>query len=101
MISVIIVIFNKFIEKISNLELPNTKIKILERLLKQTINDFKKINKVKGQDFSELLQGIVNRYNERSENDLLDYEGIQSDTAEQMLDLIIKLRTEMASFEKL
>ncbi|CAI9429963.1 DUF3387 domain-containing protein [Candidatus Ornithobacterium hominis] len=95
-------LFNdKFIEKISNLELPNTKIKILERLLKQTINDFKKINKVKGQDFSELLQGIVNRYNERSENDLLDYEGIQSDTAEQMLDLIIKLRTEMASFEDL
>lgn len=36
-------LFNdKFIEKISNLELPNTKIKILERLLKQTINDFKK-----------------------------------------------------------
>ena len=32
-------LFNdKFIEKISNLELPNTKIKILERLLKQTIN---------------------------------------------------------------
>lgn len=95
-------LFNdKFIEKISNLELPNTKIKILERLLKQTINDFKKINKVKGQDFSELLQGIVNRYNERSENDLLDYEGIQADTAEQMLDLIIKLRSEMASFEDL
>src|SRR5690606_14104495 len=95
-------LFNdQFIEKISNLELPNTKIKILERLLKQTISDFKKINKVKGQDFSERLQGIVNRYNERSENDLLDYEGIQSDTAEQMLDLIIKLRTEMASFEDL
>ena len=34
-------LFNeKFIEKISNLELPNTKIKILERLLKQTITDF-------------------------------------------------------------
>lgn len=95
-------LFNdKFIEKISNLELPNTKIKILERLLKQTINDFKKINKVKGLDFSEKLQSIINRYNERSEGDILDYEGIQTDTAEQMLDLIIKLRSEMASFEDL
>lgn len=95
-------LFNdKFIEKISNLELPNTKIKILERLLKQTINDFKKINKVKGLDFSEKLQSIINRYNERSEADILDYEGIQADTAEQMLDLIIKLRSEMASFEDL
>jgi len=95
-------LFNdKFIEKISNLELPNTKIKILERLLKQTINDFKKVNKVKGQDFSERLQSIINRYNERSEGDILDYEGIQFDTAEQMLDLIIKLRVEMDSFQDL
>ncbi len=95
-------LFNdKFIEKISNLELPNTKIKILERLLKQTITDFKKVNKVKGQDFSERLQAIINRYNERSEGDILDYEGIQFDTAEQMLDLIIKLRVEMDSFQDL
>jgi len=95
-------LFNdKFIEKISNLELPNTKIKILERLLKQTISDFKKVNKVKGQDFSERLQSIINRYNERSEGDILDYEGIQFDTAEQMLDLIIKLRVEMDSFQDL
>lgn len=95
-------LFNdKFIEKISNLDLPNTKIKILERLLKQTITDFKKVNKVKGVEFSERLQSIVNRYNERSEKDILDYEGIQADTAEQMLDLILKLRTEMASFEDL
>lgn len=95
-------LFNdKFIEKISNLELPNTKIKILERLLKQTIDDFKKVNKVKGIDFSDRLQAIINRYNERSERDILDYDGIQTDTAEQMLDLIIKLRAEMASFTDL
>lgn len=95
-------LFNdKFIEKISNLELPNTKIKILERLLKQTISDFKKVNKVKGQDFSERLQSIINRYNERSEGDILDYEGIQFDTAEQMLNLIIRLRQEMDSFQDL
>ncbi|MFN0292507.1 type I restriction endonuclease subunit R [Pedobacter helvus] len=95
-------LFNdKFIEKLSNLELPNTKIKILERLLAQSINDFKKVNKVMGQDFAERLQSIVSRYNERSERDILDYDGIKADTAEQMLDLIIKLREEMASFEEL
>lgn len=92
---------DKFIERISNLQLPNTKIKILERLLKQTINDFKKVNKVKGQDFSERLQSIINRYNERSEKDILDYDGIQADTAEKMLDLIIKLRAEIESFQDL
>lgn len=95
-------LFNeKFIEKISNLELPNTKIKILERLLKQTISDFKKVNKIKGQDFAERLKSIIDKYNERSENDILDYDGIQNDTAENMLDLILKLRSEMASFQDL
>ncbi len=95
-------LFNdKFIERISNIELPNTKIKILERLLKETINDFKKVNKVKGTEFSKKLQSIIDRYNERSERDILDYDGIQADTSEQILDLILKLRQEMASFEDL
>lgn len=95
-------LFNdKFLEKINNLELPNTKIKILERLLKQTISDFKKVNKVKGIEFSERLQSIVNRYNERSELDILDYDGIQTETTEQLLNLILKLHTEMASFKDL
>ncbi|WHF51306.1 HsdR family type I site-specific deoxyribonuclease [Chryseobacterium gotjawalense] len=95
-------LFNdKFLEKINALELPNMKIKILERLLKQAISDFKKVNKVKGIEFSERLQKIINSYNERSEGDLLDYDGIQADTSEQILDLILKLRTEMASFEDL
>ncbi|WP_332025044.1 type I restriction enzyme endonuclease domain-containing protein, partial [Kaistella sp.] len=95
-------LFNdKFLEKIDALELPNTKIKILERLLKQAISDFKKVNKVKGIEFSERLQKIINIYNERSELDILDYDGIQADTSEQILDLILKLRTEMASFEDL
>ena len=95
-------LFNdKFLEKINSLELPNTKIKILERLLKQAISDFKKVNKVKGIEFSERLQKIINSYNERSEADLLDYDAIQADTSEQILDLILKLRTEMASFEDL
>ena len=95
-------LFNdKFLEKISQLELPNTKIKILERLLKQTISDFKKVNKMKGIEFSARLQSIINRYNERSERDILDYDGIQTDTSEQILDLILELRKEMASFEDL
>lgn len=41
------------------------------------IEDFKKVNKVKGVDFSKRLQNIVDKHNERSEdmvltNDVLD-----------------------------
>jgi len=95
-------LFNdKFLDRIEAMEFENTKIKILERLLKQSINDFKKVNKVQGIEFSKRLQSIVDRYNERSEKDLLDYEGIQYDTSEQMLDLVLKLREEMTSYEEL
>lgn len=94
-------LFNeKFLARLQNMELPNTKIKILERLLKQTINDFKKVNKIKGIEFSTRLQGLIDRYNERSEKDILDYDGIQNDTSEQLLDLVLKLREEMESYKE-
>lgn len=59
--------------KVSNLELPDARIKFLERLLRQTINDFKKQQSI---NFSERLQAIISRYNERSEQNILDYDGI-------------------------
>lgn len=93
-------LFNdKFIDRITALELPNTKIKILERLLKENIGKLKEVNKIKGVEFSQRLESIVNKYNERNESDILDYEGIQTDTAEQMLDLIFKLREELTPME--
>ncbi|MFA7448633.1 MAG: HsdR family type I site-specific deoxyribonuclease [Weeksellaceae bacterium] len=90
---------DQFINRINELEFPNTKIKILERLLKQTLEEFKKVNKIKAQAFGERLLGIIQKYNERSEVDLLDYQKITEQTSEQMLDLIFALRQEMESFE--
>lgn len=67
----------EYLERIDRIKLPNTKIKVLQRLLKIAINDFKKVNKIKAVDFSKRLQTIVDQYNERSEdmvlaNDVLD-----------------------------
>lgn len=94
-------LFNdKFLDRIEQMEFPNTKIKLLERLLKQSINEFGNVNRAKSLEFSKMLQGLVDRYNERSEKDILDYEGIQADTTEQMLDLVLKLREEMTSFKE-
>ena len=89
-----------YLERINRIKLPNTKIKILQRLLKMAIEDFKKVNKIKGVDFSKRLQNIVDQYNERSEdmvlaNDVLD------DLAGQMADLLRDLKTEKFSFEKM
>lgn len=58
-------IFSKQYQDIINkIQLPNTKIKLLERLLKRVINDYKKINKIKSVEFTERLNKIVDDYNE-------------------------------------
>lgn len=87
----------QFIKKIQAMELPNLKIKILERLIKETIASFSKTNKLQGRKFTELLQNIVNKYNLRSEANILDHEAIQTETIEQMMNLIMKLRKELNS----
>ena len=45
--------------------MPNTKIKILQRLLSQAIDDFKKVNKIRGVEFEDRLKKVVDEYNNR------------------------------------
>jgi len=42
-----------YLAKIEKIKLPNTKIKLLQQLLAKAIDDFKKVNKIKGTDFSK------------------------------------------------
>ena len=53
--------------RIEGIELPNTKIKLLQQLLKKAISDVQKVNKVRGVEFSKKLQSMIDRYNEREE----------------------------------
>ena len=47
-------IFNPdYLAKIEKIKLPNTKIKLLQQLLMKAIAEFKKVNKLKGVDFSK------------------------------------------------
>jgi len=61
-----------YLAKIDKIKLPHTKIKLLQKLLAKAIDEFKKINKVKGVDFSKKMQVLVEKYNERKESDTLD-----------------------------
>ncbi len=56
---------DEYMDKINAIQLPNTKIKILERLLAQAIDEFKKVNKIMGIEFSERLKRVVDEYNNR------------------------------------
>lgn len=87
-----------YLAKINKIKLPNTKIKLLQKLLARAIEDFKKVNKIKGVDFSKKMQSLVERYNERKEDDVLVGE-VLDDFADEITSLIYGLKSEMSSFE--
>jgi type I restriction enzyme R subunit len=86
-----------YLAKIEKIKLPNTKIKLLQQLLKRAIEDFKKINKMKGVDFTKQFQALVKKYNERDEKDVLRSEVLEG-FSEEMIELIKALHKERESF---
>ena len=89
-----------YLSKIEKIKLPNTKVKLLQQLMKRAITDFKKVNKIKGIDFSKKFQTLVEKYNERDESDVLRSEELEG-IANEIFELIEELRTEMNSFTNL
>jgi type I restriction enzyme R subunit len=89
-----------YMAKIDKIKLPNTKIKLLQKLLAKAIDDVKKINKITGIDFSKRLQLIVEKYNERKESDVLRSEVLE-DFTEEIIDLYYALKKEKDSFKDL
>jgi type I restriction enzyme R subunit len=79
-----------YLEKIEKIKLPNTKIKLLQQLLAKALDEFKKVNKIKGIDFSKRFKALVEKYNERKESDVL-----RSEVLEDFTDEIINLYNEM------
>ena len=91
---------DNYLSKIDKIKLPNTKIKLLQQLLAKAIGDFKKINKVKGTDFSKKFKSLVEKYNERKESDILRGEVLEEFT-DEIIGLYNELRKEKASFNDL
>jgi len=89
-----------YLEKIDKIKLPNTKIKLLQRLLSQAITEYKKTNLIKGVDFSKKLKNLVDLYNERK-----DFEISKSDVLEDLAGrftaLFHELQDERSSFTAL
>ena len=94
-------IFNDdYLAKIEMIKLPNTKIKLLQQLLAKAIEEFKKVNKSKGVDFSQKFRAVVDRYNERKEEDVLVSEVLE-DFTDEIIDLLQALKKEKESFADL
>ncbi|MBL0320121.1 MAG: type I restriction endonuclease subunit R [Alphaproteobacteria bacterium] len=89
-----------YLAKIERIKLPNTKIKLLQQLLTKAIEDFKKTNKVKGVDFSEKFKKLVEKYNERKEQDVLRSEVLDEFT-DEIIDLYHALKKKRESYADL
>jgi type I restriction enzyme, R subunit len=89
-----------YLAKIAKIKLPNTKIKLLQQLLAKVLGEMKKINKVKGIDFSKKMETLVDRYNQRDENDVLRSE-VYEEMAEQLTNLIWEVHKEFSAGDEL
>ena len=89
-----------YLAKIDKIKMPNTKIKLLQQLLAKVIGEIKKVNKVKGVDFTKKMQVLVDRYNERDESDVLRSE-VYEEMAEQLTNLIWEVHKEFSAGDSL
>ncbi|MBK8243270.1 MAG: type I restriction endonuclease subunit R [Saprospiraceae bacterium] len=89
-----------YLAKIDKIKLPNTKIKLLQQLLAKVISEIKKVNRVKGIDFTKKMQALVERYNNRDANDILRSE-VYEEMANALTDLIWEVHKEFSAGDAL
>jgi type I restriction enzyme R subunit len=85
-----------YLAKIDKIKLPNTKIKLLQKLLSKVIAEIRKVNKIKGIDFTKKMQVLVEQYNQRDESDILRSE-VYEEMAEHLTNLIWEVHQEFSA----
>ena len=76
-----------YMKRLAQLPEKNTKVRLMEQLLKKVIESMRKVNKQKGIDFTKRLEDIVKRYNDRSDDAALANDVID-EVVQQMMDLM-------------
>lgn len=91
---------DEYMARIEKINMPNTKIKALQRLLSYAIEEFKKVNKIKSIEFAERMKAVVETYNNRRKDEAFANE-VLDDVANQLADLIHELKAERNSFKEI
>jgi len=89
-----------YLARVNKIRLPNTKIKLLQQLLAKVISEIRKVNRVKGIDFSRKMEALVERYNNRNANDILTGQ-VLDDFAEEITRLIWEAHKEFSAGDAL
>ena len=90
----------KHLERIDKIELPNIRLKLLERLLRQQISELGKVNKVKAVEFAERLKNLLKEYNDRSD-DAVFAQQVMTAVTDGIKDLMDQINKEYTSNEAL
>lgn len=89
-----------YMKRLAQLPEKNTKVRLMERLLKKVIDSIRKVNKQKGIDFAKRLEDIVRRYNDRSDDAALANDVID-DVVQQMMDLMEDVKDSRTAGDKI
>lgn len=89
-----------YLAKISKIKLPNTKIMLLQKMLAKAIDEMKKVNLAQGVDFTKRFKALVDKYNERKEEDVLVSEVLE-DFSDEIINMFTDLKAEMDSNDDL
>ena len=89
-----------YLAKLEKIKMPNTKIKLLQQLLKRAIDEYRKVNKSKAAGFSIMFKTLVEKYNDRKEQDIL-VSNVLEDFTDEILNLYHALKKEKESFADL
>ncbi len=87
----------EYMTRLEKIKLPNTKLKLMEQLLKRVITEFKKVNKMQAIDFSKRLNELVSKYNNRKDDAVFANE-VLDEVAQQMAQLLKDINIEKKSF---
>lgn len=83
---------SEYMKRLDSIPYKNTKVKLMEQLLKQVIESLRKVNKQKGVDFTKRLEDIVKKYNDRS-----DDAALANDVIDDVVGEMVKLMEDVAN----
>ena len=100
----------EFVEKLSEVKMPATKLEVLVKTLRKQINDYGNVNQIAAKTFEEMLEKTISEYHERrkrltaeeaGETQTQATEDIIRAATEQALDILRKMKESKESFRKL
>lgn len=94
---------DEFKKKLDEIRLPISKFNMLQKILKQTIDDYKKKNIVKSLDFEERFMKVVTKYNDRDNTIFVNnvVEDFVNDLSEKLVEILSDIEKDKEEFSRL